>query len=178
MKNQYTITKELVKKWAHESCFIGRNRTIFIMYMIVAAAFAAIFVMYAFFVKSSWHNIYISLIMCAITVYKAYPERIINASERYKQLAKLNGAAAWGMVVDFAETEIVVTEGTATVSISYAGISKIVEKKDKYLIFLKSKNYIRIYKDAFVDCTEEECMDYIRSKIGMTDFLKSINKKK
>ena len=81
------------------------------------------------------------------------------------------------MVVDFAETEIIVTEGTATVSISYAAISKIVVKKDKYLIFLKSKNYIRIYKDAFVDCTEEECMDYIRSKMKMTELLKSINKK-
>ena len=116
--------------------------------------------------------------MCAITVYKAYPERIINASERYKQLAKLNGASAWGLVVDFADSEIMITEGVSTVSISYAGISKIVEKKDKYLIFLKSKNYIRIYKDAFVDCTEEECMDYIRSKMKMTELLKSINKKK
>jgi len=64
----------------------------------------------------------------------------------------------------FGDENISLKEVSHVVTCNYSDIIDITEKGNKIWIKLSNKTVIRLFKDAFIDCTWEECKDYILSK--------------
>ena len=79
-------------------------------------------------------------------------------------LSKTFGVTEWTRVIEFGEDEIVLTEHNAITKLRYENIKKIKEKDNTVLIFFNDNLDVRLYKDAFVNCTWDDCKAYLAGK--------------
>ena len=64
---------------------------------------------------------------------------------------------------EFLEDEIVLTDHTSVSKLKYSNIKKIKEKNNIVMIFMNDNMAWRLYKDAFVEGSWEECKNIINS---------------
>ena len=65
---------------------------------------------------------------------------------------------------EFLEDEIVLTDHTSVSKLKYSNIKKIKEKNNIVIIFMNDNMALRLYKDAFVEGSWEECKEFLNSK--------------
>lgn len=164
MKNEYIVTKELTKSWAKE--YHLRNKKVillFVMLCIIAVCGLTSLILLVIF-KGGWFEIYISLLLLFLAIYKLFFERFLVIARRYDLCAKTYGVTEWVRITEFIDEEILLTEHTSSIKYSYTQITGIKEKGNVVFILLNNNSTIRLYKDAFVDCSWEECKERINSK--------------
>lgn len=78
-------------------------------------------------------------------------------SRRYNIFSKTYGVSEWIRTTEFTDNEIIVTDHNSINKFRYANVNKIKEKNNLVIIFLDSNLVIRIYKNAFVEGSWDEC---------------------
>ena len=157
MKNEYKITKDLIKSWAKEYHIHGAaNIFLFILWCIVGVIgfFGLIF---SVAMSLDWKIIYLYALMLIIAIFKLFIQRFIVCSKRYKLYSTTYGVTEWMRTTEFLDDEIVLTDHTSVTKFKYSNIQRIKEKGNVVMIFMNNNMALRLYKDAFVEGSWEEC---------------------
>ena len=157
MKNEYKITKDLIKSWAKEYHLHGTaNIFLFILWSVVGVIgfFGLIF---SIAMSLDWKIIYLYALMLILAIFKLFIQRFIVWSKRYKLYSTTYGVTEWMRTTEFLDDEIVLTDHTSVTKFKYSNIQRIKEKGNVVMIFMNNNMALRLYKDAFVEGSWEEC---------------------
>lgn len=164
MKNEYKITKDLMKSWAKEYHLYGKaNIVSFIIGCFVSIIGIAGFV-FSILLKFNWVVPYAFALIAVVSIYKLFFARFIIWSNRYKLYSTTYCVTEWMRTTEFLEDEIVLTDHTSVSKLKYGNIAKIKEKNNVVMIFMNNNLALRLYKDAFVEGSWEECKEMILKK--------------
>lgn len=164
MKNEYKITKKLMKSWANEYHIYGKRNVInFALWCIVGVCGIFMLTIY-FFYDNNWLNLYFAFVFLFLSIYKLFFSRFVVLSRRYKLFEKTYGVSEWLRTTEFLDDKIVVTDHTSVMEMKYSQITKSKERSNVVLMFCNNNTAIRVYKDAFVEGSWEECKELINSK--------------
>ena len=78
--------------------------------------------------------------------------------------ARTYGINEWLRTIEFLEDEIVLTDHTTVNKLQYHNIKKVIDKGNVVLILMNDNIAFRLYKDAFVEGSWEECKELLNSK--------------
>ena len=165
MKNEYKVNKALMMSWAKRYIVNGAvNVVLLVLWIFVGVSALALIALYA--IKGGdaldW---YIAIIMLLLSVYKLFISRFIVISRRYAMYARIYGVPEWTRTTEFTDTEIIMTDHSATTVLKYENIKRIKEYGNEVIIFFNDNIATRIYKDAFTEGSWEECNTLIQSKM-------------
>ncbi len=107
------------------------------------------------------------ILVLLVAVYKLFFNRFVVWSKRYKLYVKTYGVTEWIRSTEFLENEIILTDHTTTMQYRYDQIAKIKEKNNIVMLFFKNKTATRLYKDAFIEGSWQECREPIARKAGI-----------
>lgn len=163
MKNEYKITKQEMMSWAKEYHLQGTaNIILFVLWSVVGLCGIAMIVLYSIagadLIDWYWSGLFIFL-----SVFKLYFSRFVVMSKRYKLYSTTYGVSEWMRSVEFSDDEIIITDHTSVSKLKYSNIKKIKEKNNVVMIFMNNNTALRLYKDAFVEGSWEECKEKIDS---------------
>ncbi len=164
MKNEYTITKDLIRSWAKEYHLQGGlNIFLFILWCFlgVIGIWGLIF---SIALRADWFVIYLYALISVIAVFKLFIQRFIIWSKRYKLYSTTYGVTEWMRTIEFLDDEIVLTDHTSVSKFQYGNIQKIKERGNLVIIFMNHNMALRLYKDAFKTGSWEECKSMILEK--------------
>ena len=165
MKNEYTVDYNLLKSFLIEAKFSGIRLGFFIGYCIIAFGMLAVTVLYLVFIPNfDKIAVFMMFIVVFFAIYSAFIRDLIIFKKQYNFLVKTYGCKSWTRTIVFGDEKITTTEATRTITCNYSDIIDITENGNRIWIKLSNKTVIRLFKDAFIDCTWEECKDYILSK--------------
>ena len=164
MKNEYKITKDLIKSWAKEYHIHGGvNIFLFVLWCVVGII-GLLGLIFSISMTLDWRVIYIYALMFIIAVFKLFIQRFIIWSKRYKLYSTTYGVTEWMRTTEFLDDEIVLTDHTSVSKFKYCNIQKIKEKNNVVMVFMNNNMALRLYKDAFVEGSWEECKKLILEK--------------
>ena len=95
--------------------------------------------------------------MLIIAIFKLFIQRFIVWSKRYKLYSTTYGVTEWMRTTEFLDDEIVLTDHTSVTKFKYSNIQRIKEKGNVVMIFMNHNMALRLYKEAFVEGSWEEC---------------------
>ena len=163
MKNEYKITKKLMMSWAKEYHLQGvANIILFVLWCVVGIIGFGLIILFSV-IGGEWINWYLSILFLFLSVFKLFFSRFVVWSKRYKLYSTTYGVNEWMRTTEFLEDEIVLTDHTSVSKLKYTNIKKIKEKNNIVMIFMNNNMALRLYKDAFVEGSWEECKDKINS---------------
>lgn len=167
MKNEYKITKDLMKSWAKEYHLYGKaNKILFVGWCVLGVIGIAGLIL-SIALQSNWVNIYFYAIFTFIAFFKLFISRFVVWSKRYKIYSTTYGVSEWIRTTEFLDDEIVLTDHTSVSKIKYKNIQKIKEKTNVVMIFMNDNMALRLYKDAFVEGSWAECKEFLLSKTNL-----------
>lgn len=165
MRNEYKITKKEMMSWAKEYHLVGKvNIVLFILWCVVGIIGLGEIILLSF-VGGDWFDWYISILFLSLAVFKLFFSRFLAISQRYKLFSKTYGVSEWIRATEFTDDEIVLYDHNSVSKMKYENIKKIKVKNNLVMIFLNDNLAIRLYKDAFVEGSWDECKKMIDSKI-------------
>lgn len=168
MKNQYKITKDLMKTWAKEYHFHGAANVILFIMWCVLGVIGIAGLIFSIAVCRDWTRIYLIYIYALITIavfYRLFLVRFVIASKRYKLYSTTYGVSEWMRTIEFLDDEIVFTDHTSVSKLKYSNIEKVKERNNVIMIFMNNNLALRLYKDAFVEGSWEECKKKINAML-------------
>ena len=157
MKNQYKITKDLMQTWAKEYHLHGAANVILFIIWCVLGVIGISGLIFSIALHSEWMAIYIYALLTIIAVFKLFLVRFVVWSKRYKLYSTTYGVSEWIRTTEFLDDEIILTDHTSVSKLKYSNIEKIKEKNNVVMIFMNNNMALRLYKDAFVEGSWEEC---------------------
>ena len=163
MKNQYKITKDLMQTWAKEYHLHGAANVILFIIWCVLGVIGISGLIFSIALHSEWMAIYIYALLTITAVFKLFLARFVICSKRYKLYSTTYGVSEWIRTTEFLDDEIILTDHTSVSKLKYSNIEKIKEKNNVVMIFMNNNMALRLYKDAFVEGSWEECKDKINS---------------
>ena len=164
MKNEHKITKELMMSWTKEYfLFRARDIILAILWSIVGLC-GFIPLMALVLVGGDLIDWILSIVLIILAAYKLFIGRFVYISKRYKMFAKTYGVDEWLRTIEFLEDEILLTDHTTVNKLQYRNIKKVIEKGNVVLVLMNDNIAFRLYKDAFVEGSWEECKELLNSK--------------
>ena len=164
MKNEYRITRDLFRSWGKEFSFHGGAYIfLFVLWCVVGVSGLA-GIIFSVAMDLWWIYIYIWSLILAMAIFKLFFQQRIIWSRRYALCASTYGVAEWMRTTEFLEDEIVLTDHTSVNRFKYNSIRSIKEKHNAVLIFMNQNMALRLYKDAFVTGSWEDCKKMILEK--------------
>lgn len=164
MKNEYTITKSLIKSWARKYNLYGTaNIVLFVLWCVIGAVGILTF-SFSLELGMDWIYTYLSVLIILAAVYKLFVSRFIIWARRYKIYSATYGVTEWKRITEFLDGEIVVTDHTSVSKFAYSAIKGIKEKDNQVILFVGNNITIRLYKDAFVVGSWQECKALLKIK--------------
>lgn len=166
MKNEYKITKAMMKSWAKEFR-LWDTKTI-----IISAIWGLLGVWIVYHIVSflywgvNWRFVCYFILLLIIVVYRLFFFRTITYLRNYKTLTKAFEVSEWIRTIEFLEDEILLTDHTSTMKFKYSQITKIKEKSNAVLLCLNIKKGLILYKESFVDGSWEECKELLALKMS------------
>ena len=163
MKNEYKITKKEMMSWAKEYHLHGTaNIILFALWCVVGVIGLGLIILYSF-IGGDWIDWYLSVLFLFLSIFKLFFSRFAVWAKRYKLYSTTYGVTEWMRTTEFLEDEIVLTDHTSVSKLKYSNIKKIKEKNNIVMIFMNDNMALRLYKDAFVEGSWEECKNKINS---------------
>ena len=151
--------------WAKEYHFQGTaNILLFVLWCVVGLIGLEGIILLSL-VGGDWIGWYCSIIGLSLSVYRIFFSRFVVLSQRYKAYSTTYGVSEWMRTIEFLDDEIVLTDHTSVSKFQYSNIEKIKEKNNVVMIFMNHNLALRLYKDAFVEGSWEECKEKINSMI-------------
>ena len=164
MRNEYTITKDLMKNWAKEYYKNGGSYTARLILLVLVAVCEVGCAVY-FLRFPVYHLLSLAaMVIFLFALYCIFLQPVVLYSKRYKMNSKIYGVREWIRSVDFGDDEITVTDHNSVYKYRYADIKRIKEKNDRVIVFFKFNLAIMLYKDAFVTGSWEECKKLLAEK--------------
>ena len=163
MKNQYKVTKDLMKTWAKEYHLQGATNIILFVFWCVVGLFGLGMIILLSLVGGDWKNWYLAILFLFLSVFKLFFSRFVVMSNRYKLFSTTYGVSEWIRTTEFLDDEIVFTDHTSVSKLKYSNIKKIKEKNNVVMLFMNNNLALRLYKDAFVEGSWEECKKKINA---------------
>lgn len=175
MKNEYMITKRLMKSWINGWWFNSTANTALLLFEcffgVVFFIFPSLYIHY-FGYYETLENLYTALwcichagtLFCILyipLVPRAYARQ---NNIKYKTYSKNYCVRKWKRSIELTESEITVYDHTSVLKFEYSTIKRVKEKRKVVIIFLKSGFEIRLYKNAFVTGSWEECKKLLSRK--------------
>lgn len=167
MKNEYKITKDLIRSWAKEYHIHGAANIFLFVLWCIAGIIGISGMIFSIMLHTDWMVVYLYALMLAIAVFKLFIQRFIVWSKRYKLYSTTYGVTEWMRTTEFLDDEIVLTDHTSVSKLKYSNIQKIKEKSNVVMIFMNNNMALRLYKDAFVEGSWEECKKMILGKTNL-----------
>ena len=164
MKNEYKITKDLIKSWAKEYHLHGAANIFFFILWCFGGIIGIAGLIFSIMLELDWIVVYLYVLMLVISLYKLFIQRFVIWSRRYKLYSTTYGVSEWMRTAEFFDDEIVLTDHSFVSKFKYGNIQKIKEKNDVVMIFMNNNMALRLYKDAFVEGSWEECKKLILEK--------------
>ena len=165
MKNQYKITKDLMKTWAKEYHLHGAANVILFIMWCVLGVIGIAGLIFSIALHSEWMVIYIYALFTIIAFFKLFLARFFVWSKRYKMYSTTYGVSEWIRTTEFLDDEIILTDHTSISKLKYSNIKAIKEKGNVVMIFMNNNMALRLYKDAFVEGSWEECKEKINAML-------------
>lgn len=172
MKNEYKITKDIMKSWAKGFHTNGRaNIILFIVSCYLLIACPLLFI--EFYYLYGYHFIYVTeyliyMLLLVLFTFTAFYRIFITPSSSYKRLyrsyAEIYGVREWLRTTEFTDDEIVLADHRNIYRYRYKNVRKIKERDNLVIIFLNNGGGLHLYKDAFVNGSWEECKKFITEK--------------
>ena len=164
MKNQYTVTKKMMFSWVKEfPGFTLASVVIYILYSIALVIGLSLLVTLSMYGGDSIDWL-IGILIILISVYRLFLSRLIRTLTTYKNLSSTFNATEWVQTVEFCEDKIKVSLHNSTGEYDYRQIKKIIERGNSGIIVFKN-GALRLYKDAFVEGSWEECKEKLTAHI-------------
>ena len=149
--------------WAKEYHLQGAaNIILFVLWCVVGIIGLGLIILFSV-IGGEWINWYLSILFLFLSVFKLFFSRFVVLSKRYKLYSTTYGVNEWMRTTEFLEDEIILTDHTAVSKLKYTNIKKIKEKNNIVMIFMNNNMALRLYKDAFVEGSWEECKQKINS---------------
>ena len=164
MKNEYKITKELLRSWAKEYHIHGAVNIFLFILLCVVGIIGISGLIFSIALHTDWIVVYLYALMLVIAVFKLFIQRYIFWSKRYKLYSITYGVTEWMRTTEFLDDEIVLTDHTSVSKLKYSNIQKIKEKNNVVMIFMNNNMALRLYKDAFIEGSWEECKKMLLEK--------------
>ena len=165
MRNQYTVTKKEMMTYTKLDYFFfqkKRNLIWFVLW-VVDGILCAIAMALMAVVGGTWLSWYFVSLFFALSVYELFFARRIATIVQYKNLCKSIGASEWVFTTEFTDDAIIISDPIGFANLKYGNVKKIREKGNGVMIFMNDGMQIKLYKDAFVEGTWEECKEKIHS---------------
>ncbi len=157
IKNEYQLTKKLYRTWLVENMLKGPQLVMMIIWSVFALCMGVMAVV-------SYLQGF-CILMMLFGLYRAFGRIFVIGSRQYKFWAERYGTEEdWTRTITFNEKEIELSEGCITVKYAYEDIVEIKEKENRIWLNARNKTVIRMYRDAFVEGTWEECKQLIQEK--------------
>ena len=164
MINEHKITKELLMSWAKDYYLVRkRDIILFVLWSIVGICGLLLLMPLVVFGGDSLDWV-LAILFIFFAVYKLFIGRFVYMSKRYKMFAKTYGVDEWLRTIEFLEDEILLTDHTTVNKLQYRNIKKVIEKGNVVLIVMNDNIAFRIYKNAFVEGSWEDCKKFLNSK--------------
>ena len=185
MKNEYTVTKRLIRSWENGWWFNSAANTALLIFTCISAIlffiFPQIFSYYFGYYATSnatlkslytalWYICHVGTLF--LLLYTPSASRIMYSNpyspnhqyNYYKTCSKNYCVKKWQRAIELTEDEIIVTDHNSVLRFEYSTIKRVKERRKSVIIFLKSGFEIRMYKNAFVEGSWEECKKLISRK--------------
>ena len=129
IKNEYKITRELMKKWAREDQF-GTTFGIVMFSLYVFTGLIGITMLCLLFTfgsnrGSDW---YIAFFLVLFPIFRLTFVPYYAWTNRYKMMAKTYGVSEWVRSAEFADDEIIISDHTSVTKFKYENIKSYKEK--------------------------------------------------
>lgn len=164
MKNQYKITRQLMMSWARDFPIFTVKTVILYVFYSFAALYGFLLLATLLATGGETSDFLIAILLLVISLYRLFFSRIMRTVSTYDQLSSSFGTSEWVQTVEFCEDKIKVSLHNSTGEYSYSQIKKVVERKKQAFIIFKS-GILRLYKDAFVEGSWEECKQMLSSYV-------------
>ena len=163
MKNEYKITKKEMMSWAKECHLHGTVNIILFALWCIVGLIGLEWITRCFFFGGGWIDWYFSVLFLFVSIFKLFFSPFVVCAKNYKLYSTTYGVTEWMRTTEFLEDEIVLTDHTSVNKLKYSNIKKIKEKNNIVMIFMNDNIALRLYKDAFVEGSWEECKNKINS---------------
>ncbi len=175
MKNEYTITKKLMKSWAKGWYFNSADNMFTLLFtcfwMAVAIIFPYLFVHLAYFMRVSkilapWFPVFFGAFHIEALLFVLLMVFIprMRYALKYNILRKNYSVESWQRSIELTDGEIIVKDHRSIFKYQYRTIRRVKVRGNVVHIFLKSGTEIIIHKDAFVSGSWDECKKLISQK--------------
>ncbi len=169
MKNEFTVTRKLLISWARENARMGKRRGFFIFYCIFGSlsllsgtAVTTLSIIFAPQTLGMSH--FLMFFVAAMCFYRAFLFNVLVAGAQYKSLCKTFRCSEWTRTIEFTDDGIFCSEETSSISYTWDQLVDVKEKDKYIIIFFSNGTHTRLYKDAFVGCTADECLALLTAK--------------
>ena len=156
MKNQFVVTKEMYRSWCIDSQFRGRRLVFFIIWCVLFA------ICTGFVIVTKEPLFVVYTVFCA---YQAFARVFVLAHVNYRRLAKNYNHENWVRTIEFIDDKIVLSEESFSMTFTYDTVVKLMDKDNKIWIYFNNKTCIRMYKEAFVSGSWEQCKRFLEEKL-------------
>ena len=172
MKNEYTITKSLMKSWS-KGYHLNSAKNIIAFIIACCAGIICALECAGVLYLLGYHVIYFPEYLAYVIVLVCFTLLSVHAifihphtlfSRAYKIYSRNYCVKEWQRVTEFLDDEIVVTDHNSVYRYKYINIKRVKDRGDFVLILFKGGFGDRIYKNAFVDGSWEECKKLISEK--------------
>lgn len=160
MKNEYKVTKKLLRQWMTENMYKGVQLGMNIGWAVLGVLCIVLMIFYAG--SAADYALYGALL--ALCLYMAALRIFPLTAVQYKRMAKIYGEENWTRTIDFGEEHITLTEGTISAVFEYKDIMRIHEKGNKVWLTARNRTVLRLYKDAFIGGDWEECKTLLHDR--------------
>lgn len=160
MKNEYVVTKKLLRSWVTENMYKGMQ----LGFNIGWAAFALACLAMLIFAAKGAFDYFIYGALFVICAYNAYFRIFPVAAAQYRRMSKTYGTDNWTRTIEFGDERITLSEGTISAEYEYSDIVKIGEKDNIIRLTARNRTVLRLYRDAFVGGTWEDCRELINQR--------------
>ena len=164
MINEYKVTKQLFMSWAKERPTYGINAIFYVFWLVMTLGSIGLLILCAY-TNGSMLQWYTGIIMVALCVFKLFFSRMLGASQRYQLISKNIGVTEWIRTIEFTHDDIILRDHTHFSNFKYEEIKRIKEKDNSITICFSGNYMLRLYKDAFVEGTWEDCKAIIDEKL-------------
>lgn len=165
MKNQYTVTKDLMMSWAREYDLHSKKNKRGLVLSCLLALLGVGLLVDLLINGGEWLDWYLAILCMGLAVLRLFIVRRLAWSKRYQMYSATYGVSEWLRTTEFTDEDIVLTDHTSVSHLRYECIEAIKEKGNVVMLYLNDNMAIRLYIDAFVEGTWAECKNIILAKM-------------
>ena len=157
--NEYQVTWKLYRSWAAENMAKGAQ----LVMMVIWCVIALLCLVLAIAAESGFKSLF--FLLAVFGIYRAFFRIFVIAKSQYRRLASSYGKENWTRRIAFEDDSINLTEGNLSIHYAYSDIINIREKGNEICLDASDKTVLRLYRDAFVESSWEEC----RSRLSKSE---------